>query len=124
MIQILIQLLLSCRQKDVLGSRVDLPKNLIADPSCKVSNDKGFGGTCPLASLTRRVTRWEYSQLGLGCDSEMVLFSCQVPGVLLYLTSRGGKLKEKGLATPARRTPRHAEPGPAGGGARARVARP
>jgi hypothetical protein len=28
-----------------------LPKNLIIDPPCKVSNDKGFGGTCPLAAL-------------------------------------------------------------------------
>jgi hypothetical protein len=28
-----------------------LPKNLIADPPCKVSNGTGFGGTCPLASL-------------------------------------------------------------------------
>jgi hypothetical protein len=52
MIQILVQLPLSCRQKeDVLGSRVDAPKNLIVDPPCKVSNGKGFGGTCPLASL-------------------------------------------------------------------------
>jgi hypothetical protein len=32
-------------------SRRRSPKNLIADPPCKVSNDKGFGGTCPLASL-------------------------------------------------------------------------
>ena len=31
------------------GSHVDAPKNLIADPPCKVPNDKGFGGTCPLA---------------------------------------------------------------------------
>jgi hypothetical protein len=29
----------------------DIPKNLIADPPCKVSNGKGSGGTCPLASL-------------------------------------------------------------------------
>jgi hypothetical protein len=28
-----------------------LPKNLIADPPCKVSNGKGFGDTCPLADL-------------------------------------------------------------------------
>jgi hypothetical protein len=37
-----------------------LPKNLIADPPCKVSNDTGFGGTCPLASnmkSTRHVKR-------------------------------------------------------------------
>jgi hypothetical protein len=47
MIQILVQHPLSCRQEeDVLGSRVDAPKNLIADPPCKV-----FRGTCPLAAL-------------------------------------------------------------------------
>jgi hypothetical protein len=45
MIQILVQLPLSCRQEeDVLGSRVDAPP-------CKVSNNKGFGGTYPLAAL-------------------------------------------------------------------------
>jgi hypothetical protein len=38
-----------------------------------------------------------HSHLRLGCDSEMVsIHVCQVPGVLLYLTSRRGKLKEKG----------------------------
>jgi hypothetical protein len=54
-----------------------LPKNLIADPPCKVSNGTGFGGTwtviLKMCSLVYRVT-----------------------GVLLYLTSRRGKLKEKG----------------------------
>jgi hypothetical protein len=52
MIQILVQLPLSCRQEeDVLGSRVDAPQKPNCDPPCKVSNGKGFGGTCPLASL-------------------------------------------------------------------------
>jgi hypothetical protein len=66
MIQILVQLPLSCHQEeDVLGSRVDAPKNLIADPSCKVSNDKGSGGTCPLASLCAQSHEMEI--LSLGC---------------------------------------------------------
>jgi hypothetical protein len=52
MIQILVQLPLSCRQKeDILGSHVDAPKKPNCRSPCKVSNGKGFGGTCPLASL-------------------------------------------------------------------------
>jgi hypothetical protein len=52
MIQILVQLPLSCRQvEDVLGSRVDAPQKPNDEPTCKVSNGKGFGGTCPLAAL-------------------------------------------------------------------------
>jgi hypothetical protein len=72
---------------------------------CKVSNGKGFGGTCPLALCARRVTtRWEYSHLRLGCDSENgSVLVYQVPGVLLYLTSRRGKLTEKGRMRHARR---------------------
>jgi hypothetical protein len=53
----------------------------------------------PALSLlcARRVTRWEYSHLRLGCDSESgSVHVYQVSGVLLYLTSRRGKLKEKG----------------------------
>jgi hypothetical protein len=49
-----------------------LPKNLIIDPSCKVSNGKGFGGTALSLLCARRVTRWKYPHLLLGCDSEMV----------------------------------------------------
>jgi hypothetical protein len=52
MIQTLVQLPMSCRQEeDVLGSRVDAPQKLNYRSPCKVSNDKGSGGTCPLASL-------------------------------------------------------------------------
>jgi hypothetical protein len=51
MIQILVQHPLSCRQEDVLGSGVDAPQKPNCRSPCKVSNDKGFGGTCPLAAL-------------------------------------------------------------------------
>jgi hypothetical protein len=74
-----------------------LPKNLIADPSCKVSNGTGFGGTCPLASLCAQSHEMEIPSLG---GWTVILKVCshvyRVTGVLLYLTSRRGKLKEKG----------------------------
>jgi hypothetical protein len=38
----------------------------------------------------------ETPTLALDCDSEGSALVYQVPGVLLYLTSRRGKLKEKG----------------------------
>jgi hypothetical protein len=60
MIQILVELPLSCRQEDVLGSRVDAPQK----PNCRS-----------------------------GCDSENgSALVYQVSEVLLYLTSRKGKL--------------------------------
>jgi hypothetical protein len=60
----------------------------------------------PALSLlcARRVTRWKYPHLRLGCDSENgSALVYQVPGVLRYLTSRRGKLKEKGRMRHARR---------------------
>jgi hypothetical protein len=76
-----------------------LPKNLIADPPYKVSNSTGFGGTCPLASLCAQSHEMEIPSLG-GWTVILKMFSrvYRVTGVLLYLTSRRGKLKEKGLA--------------------------
>jgi hypothetical protein len=47
-----------------LGNRVDAPKNLIADPPSRVSNGKGFGGTCPLASLCAQSHEMEIPSLG------------------------------------------------------------
>jgi hypothetical protein len=48
--------------------------------------------------------RWEYSHLRLGCDSEnSSVLMYQVSGALLYLTSRRGKLKEKGHMLHAKR---------------------
>jgi hypothetical protein len=41
-----------------------LPKNLIADPPSRVSNGKGFGGTCPLASLYAQSHEMEIPSLG------------------------------------------------------------
>jgi hypothetical protein len=41
-----------------------LPKNLIVDPPCKVSNGTGFGGTCPLASLYAQSHEMEIPSLG------------------------------------------------------------
>jgi hypothetical protein len=38
-----------------------LPKNLIADPPCKVTTGKGFGGTCPLALLCAQYYEMEIS---------------------------------------------------------------
>jgi hypothetical protein len=74
-----------------------LPKNLIADPSCKVSNGKGYGGTCPLASLCAQSHEMEIPLLGGWTVILKVVFRMyRVTGVLLYLTSRRGKLKEKG----------------------------
>jgi hypothetical protein len=74
-----------------------LPKNLIIDPPCKVSNGTGFGGTCPLASLCPQSHEMEIPSLG-GWTVRLKVFSrvYRVTGVLLYLTSRRGKLKEKG----------------------------
>jgi hypothetical protein len=42
-----------------------LPKNLIADPSCKVSNGKGFRGTCPLPSPCTLIEEMEKPSLRL-----------------------------------------------------------
>jgi hypothetical protein len=41
-----------------------LPKNLIVDPPSRVSNGKGFGGTCPLASLCAQSHEMEIPSLG------------------------------------------------------------
>jgi hypothetical protein len=40
------------------------PKNIIADPPSRVSNGKGFGGTCPLASLCAQSHEMEIPSLG------------------------------------------------------------
>jgi hypothetical protein len=106
MIQILVQLPLSCRQEeDVLGSRVDAPQK----PNCR----------SPVQGLERQGLRRHLSSRffvraelrdgnTLTSDWTVILkvfCSCvyQVPGVVLYLTSRRGKLKEKGHMRHARR---------------------
>jgi hypothetical protein len=67
MIQILVQLPLSCRQEeDVLGSRVDAPQKPNCRSPCKVSNGKGFGGTCPLAALCAQSHEIEIPSLAAG----------------------------------------------------------
>jgi hypothetical protein len=77
--------------------RQTLPKNLIVDPSCKVSNGKGSGGTCPLAFLCVQSHEMEIPSLGGWTVILKVVFRVyRVTGVLLYLTARRGKLKEKG----------------------------
>jgi hypothetical protein len=45
----------------------------------------------------------ETPTLALDCDSKGSALVCQVPGVLLYLTSRRVKLKEKGRMRHAKR---------------------
>jgi hypothetical protein len=55
-----------------------LPKNLIADPLCKVSNGTGFGGTCPLASLCAQSHEMEIPSLD-GWTVILKVFS-RVPG--------------------------------------------
>jgi hypothetical protein len=78
MVQILVQLPLSCcQEKDVLGSRVDAPQK----PNCRSLSARSRTARASKAPAllllcARRVTRWEYSHLRLGCDSEIVLFSC------------------------------------------------
>jgi hypothetical protein len=77
MIQILVQLPLSCRQEeDVLGSRVDVPQK----PNCRSLvqglERQGLRRHLPSRFSVRAVTRWKYTHLRLGCDSEMVLLSC------------------------------------------------
>ena len=44
-----------------------LPKNLIADLPCKLSNGKGFRGTCPLARSCTRSYEIEISSLLWNC---------------------------------------------------------
>jgi hypothetical protein len=85
------------RKKTFWAVAKTLPKNLITDPSCKVSNNKGSGGTCPLASLCAQSHEMEIPSLGGWTVILKLVFRVyRVTGVLLYLTSRRGKLKEKG----------------------------
>lgn len=63
-----------------------LPKNLTADPPCKVSNGKGFGGTCPLASPCAQSYEMGKAIEQLECDLESFL-SWMSGG--LYLLSQG-----------------------------------
>ena len=98
MIQILVQLPLSCRQKeDVLGSRVDAPKK----PNCR-SPVQGLERHRLRRHLPSRFSVRAESRDGntltrrLDCETESVFSVYRVTGVLLYLTSRRGKLKEKG----------------------------
>jgi hypothetical protein len=58
MIQILVQLPLSCRQEeDVLGSRVDAPKNLIADPRARSRTTRASEAPALSLLYARKVTR-------------------------------------------------------------------
>jgi hypothetical protein len=53
-----------------------LPKNLIADPPCKVSNGTGFGGTCPLASPCAQSHEMEIPSLGGWIVRLQVFLAC------------------------------------------------
>jgi hypothetical protein len=63
-----------------------------------VSNGTGFGGTCPPSRFSVRAESRDGNTLTrrLDCETESVSLLYRVTGVLLYLTSRRGKLKEKG----------------------------
>jgi hypothetical protein len=99
MIQILVQFPLSyCQEENVLGSRVDAPQK----PNCR----------SPVQDLERQgLRRHLHSRFSVRAESRdgntltcgwtvTLKWFCsrvfQVPGVLLYLTSRREKLKEKG----------------------------
>jgi hypothetical protein len=98
MIQILVQLPLSCHQEeDVLGSRVDAPQK----PNCRSLvqglERQGLRMHLPSRFFVRAESRdGNTLTRRLNCDSESVSCVYRVTGVLLYLTSRRGKLKEKG----------------------------
>ena len=98
MIQILVQLPLSCRQEeDVLGSRVDAPQK----PNCR-SPVQGLERHRLRRHLPSRFSVRAESRDGntltrrLDCETESVSRVYRVTWVLLYLTSRRGKLKVKG----------------------------
>jgi hypothetical protein len=80
------------------GSRVDAPQK----PNCR-SLVQGLERQGLRRHLPSRFSVRAESRDGntltrrLGCDSESVFRVYRVTGVLLYLTSRRGKLKEKGL---------------------------
>jgi hypothetical protein len=80
-----------------LGSRVDAPQK----PNCR-SPEQGLERQGLRMHLPSRLSVRAESRDGntltrrLNCDSESVSRVYRVTGVLLYLTSRRGKLKEKG----------------------------
>jgi hypothetical protein len=93
---------LACRQEeDVLGSRVDAPQK----PNCR-SLVQGLERQGLRSHLPSRFSVRAESRDGntLTCGWVVTLkwsiHVYQVPGVILYLSSRRGKLKEKGLHTP------------------------
>jgi hypothetical protein len=107
-ILILVQLLLSSdrdedvknrrwRQRQTLGSRVDAPQK----PNCR-SLVQGLERHRLRRHLPSRFSVRAESRDGntltrqLDCETESVSRVYRVTGVLLYLTSRRGKLKEKG----------------------------
>jgi hypothetical protein len=101
MIQILVQLPLSCRQEEyVLGSRVDAPQK----PNCR-SLVQGLEQQGLRRHLPSRCSVRAESQDGntLTCGWAVTLkwFCSRVP--CAYLTSRRGKLKEKGRMLHAKR---------------------
>jgi hypothetical protein len=51
---------------DVRAITKTLPKYLIVDSQCNISNDKGFGGTCPLAPLCKQSYEMEIPILAVG----------------------------------------------------------
>jgi hypothetical protein len=98
MIQILVQLPLSCRQaEDVLGSRVDAPQKPNCRSPVQVLERQGLQRHLPSRCSVRAESR-DGNTLTCGWAVTLKWFYSlvQVPGVLLYLTSRRGKLKEKG----------------------------
>jgi hypothetical protein len=84
-------------EEDVLGSRVDAPQK----PNCRspVQGLERQGLQRHLSSRSLCVQSHEMEIPSLAAGLWLWRFCSlmyQVPGVLLYLTSRGGKLKEKG----------------------------
>jgi hypothetical protein len=56
-----------------------LPKNLIVDRASEAPAlivDRASEAPALSMLCARRVTRWKYPHLRLGCDSEVVLLSC------------------------------------------------
>jgi hypothetical protein len=86
-----------CHVEDVLGSRVDAPQK----PNCR-SPVQGLERHRLRRHLPSRYSvRAESRDVNtltrrLDCETESVSRVSRVTGVLLYLTSRRGKLKEKG----------------------------
>jgi len=70
-----------------------LPKNLIADLPCKVSNGKSFGGTCPLAPPCARSYEMGISSLLRNYVLSCSLLLYQRDESLLFILVAGEKMR-------------------------------